>query len=132
MPTYDWTCQVCKHPVSAGTSNCANCGCPCEVTGEEVERRRAGYAGPEFDATENEPLTDGTLANVFGRRYSCTKCRHDCCKVGELRASGGFVSAVFEIQTERFSYVSCARCRHTEFYACEASALGMVFDYFVG
>lgn len=42
------------------------------------------------------------------------------------------MSAVFEIETERFSYVSCARCRDTEFFACEVSALGMVFDFFLG
>jgi predicted nucleic-acid-binding Zn-ribbon protein len=132
MPSYDWTCPVCKHPALAASAACQNCGCPSEVTGEEVERRRSIYSGPEFGAEPHEPLTDGTLASVNGRPYSCTKCHHDRCRVGEVRASGGFVSAVFEIQTERFSYVSCARCRHTEFFACEASALGMVFDYFAG
>jgi predicted nucleic-acid-binding Zn-ribbon protein len=132
MPSYDWNCPVCKHSVSAASAACHNCGCPAEVTGEEVERRRSIYAGPEFGAEPHEPLTDGTLASVNGRPYSCTKCQHNRCRVGEIRASGGFVSAVFEVQTERFSYVSCARCRHTEFFACEASVLGMVFDYFVG
>jgi len=132
MPSYDWTCPVCRHPVSKDHTTCANCSCPAEVTGEEVERRRALYAGPEFGAESHEPLTDGTLAAVNGHPYTCPKCHHNRCRVGEFRASGGFVSAVFEVQTERFSYVACTRCRYTEFFACEASALGMVFDYFVG
>ena len=132
MPTYDWTCPVCKHPVPQTSHSCDNCSCPAEVSGEEVERRRALYAAQEYGAEPHEALTDGTHASVNGNSYSCPKCHHNRCRLGEIRASGGFASAVFEIQTERFSYVSCARCRYTEFFACEASALGMVFDYFVG
>jgi predicted nucleic-acid-binding Zn-ribbon protein len=132
MPSYDWTCPVCKSPVARSDCACANCGCPAEVTGAEVEQRRSVYAGPEYGTEPHEALTDGTFAVVGGHPYSCIKRRHDRCRVGEIRAAGGFVSAVFELQTERFSYVSCARCRYTEFFACEASALGVVFDYFVG
>lgn len=132
MPDYDWTCPVCRFPVPGSETTCSNCGCPTEVTGVEVEQRKSLYAGPEYGAEPHEPLTDGTLAAVAGHPYSCPKCRHNRCRVGEIRASGGFMSAVFEIETEQFSYVSCARCRYTEFFACEASALGMVFDFFVG
>lgn len=132
MPSYDWTCQVCSRPNSKQVEACPNCGCPAETTGGDIEHRKQLYAGPLHGATGNEQLSDGTFANIQGHPYLCSKCGHNRCRIGEIRASGGFMSAVFEVQTERFSYVACSRCHHAEFYACEASVLGMVVDYFVG
>lgn len=106
--------------------------CPVEATGSEIEQRRAVYgsvpSGPE--APPPPKIEDVPLP--LKKPYCCSKCGHNIGRVGELRGSGGFVSAVFEVQTERFSYIACGRCSYTEFYQCEASALGMLFDFLVG
>ncbi len=64
--------------------------------------------------------------------YRCAKCEHDVCEVAEMRATGGVLSKLFDIQNRKYSTVTCARCRYTEFYAVESSMLGNVFDFFVG
>jgi len=63
--------------------------------------------------------------------YRCPKCEHDVCEVAEMRATGGLLTKLFDIQNRRFSTVTCARCRYTEFYAADSSMLGNIFDFFV-
>ena len=65
-------------------------------------------------------------------RYSCPKCKGTDFDVGEIRASGGVLSAMFELQNKRFSYVACKRCKYTEFYRAEVGKLQQVLDLFVG
>lgn len=62
--------------------------------------------------------------------YKCHKCGNTDYKTGEIRATGGILSKIFDVQTERFSYVSCSRCTHTEFYKTKSSQLGNIFDFF--
>jgi len=62
--------------------------------------------------------------------YECPKCRSHEYQVAEMRATGGFFTKLFNIQNRRFSTVTCARCRYTEFYAAESSMLGNIFDFF--
>ena len=31
-------------------------------------------------------------------RFECPKCRHSACEIGEIRASGGFWSKIFDVQ----------------------------------
>ena len=35
--------------------------------------------------------------------YTCPKCRNTECDVGEFRATGGFLSKIFDIQSKRFT-----------------------------
>ena len=63
--------------------------------------------------------------------YRCPKCQHDVCEVGEIRATGGVLSKLFDIQNRKFSTVTCARCRYTELYAADSSTLGNIFDFIV-
>jgi len=65
-------------------------------------------------------------------QYKCPKCNHTQCEVGEIRVTGGFWSKIFDVQGKRFSSVTCARCKYTEFFRAESSALGNIFDLFVG
>lgn len=52
--------------------------------------------------------------------------------MGEIRAAGGAWSRMFNIQTRKFSTVTCEKCGFTELYKGEATKLGNVFDFFVG
>jgi uncharacterized protein len=61
--------------------------------------------------------------------WQCAKCGHLEFKTGEIRASGGGLSSIFDVENERFSYVSCADCAYTEFYKLELSVLQSVLDF---
>ena len=62
--------------------------------------------------------------------YRCPKCSYDKYETGEIRAAGGFWSKIFDIQGSRFTRVTCARCRYTEFFKADSSKLGNIFDFF--
>jgi predicted nucleic-acid-binding Zn-ribbon protein len=50
--------------------------------------------------------------------------------VGEIRAPGGFWSKIFDVQGQKFSTVTCSRCKYTEIFKADSSMLGNVFDFF--
>ena len=62
--------------------------------------------------------------------YRCAKCGHTEYEVDEFRAAGGFWSKVFDVQSKKFTTVSCAQCRYTELFKTDSSTLGNVFDFF--
>ena len=64
-------------------------------------------------------------------RYRCSHCGNSQYDVGEFRATGGFFTKVFNVQTKRFTTVTCSRCRFTEIYAADSSMLGNIFDFFM-
>jgi predicted nucleic-acid-binding Zn-ribbon protein len=63
-------------------------------------------------------------------RYRCPKCSSSRYDVGEFRATGGFWTKIFDIQSKRFTTVTCSRCKYTEIYAADSSMLGNIFDFF--
>ena len=65
-----------------------------------------------------------------GLNYTCPKCSSMQCDVGELRGAGGFWSKIFDVQSQRFTTVSCTRCRFTEVYKADKSNLEDIFDLF--
>ncbi|UCF04199.1 MAG: zinc ribbon domain-containing protein [bacterium] len=62
--------------------------------------------------------------------YSCPKCSGSDYEVGEFRATGGFFTKLFDVQSKRFTTVSCTRCKYTEIYKADSSMLGNIFDFF--
>ncbi len=64
------------------------------------------------------------------RNYTCPKCENKMYKVGELRATGGFFSKIFDIQNQKYTSVTCKRCTYTEFYKTKTSGISNVFDFF--
>ncbi len=62
--------------------------------------------------------------------YTCPKCHGMECETGEIRATGGFWSKIFDVQNRRFSTVTCTRCHYTEMYKADTSMLGNIFDLF--
>jgi predicted nucleic-acid-binding Zn-ribbon protein len=63
-------------------------------------------------------------------KFECPKCGHKKCDVGEVRVSGGSLSAVFDVENRKFSSVTCEHCRYTEFYQTESGNLAKLFDLF--
>jgi len=63
-------------------------------------------------------------------QYRCPKCENMAFETGEFRATGGFLTKIFDIQTKKFTTVTCTRCRFTEIYQADSSRLGHIFDFF--
>ena len=68
---------------------------------------------------------------MHGLNFTCTKCGNSTYEISEFRATGGFFTKVFNVQTKKFSTVSCSRCKYTEIYKTDSSMLGNVFDFFM-
>ncbi len=64
--------------------------------------------------------------------YRCAKCGHDAFESSEFRATGGFLTKIFDIQSKRFTTVTCTHCKFTELYQTSQSNLGNVVDFFTG
>jgi predicted nucleic-acid-binding Zn-ribbon protein len=62
--------------------------------------------------------------------YRCTKCGNEQCETAEMRGADGFWSKIFDVQGQRYSTVTCTRCKFTEFYKAPTSMLGNIFDLF--
>jgi hypothetical protein len=65
-----------------------------------------------------------------GLNYKCPKCGSEQYEVEEMRAAGGFWTKVFDIQSKRFTTVTCSRCKYTELFKADSSMLGNIFDFF--
>ncbi|MBT8271163.1 MAG: zinc ribbon domain-containing protein [Bacteroidia bacterium] len=65
-----------------------------------------------------------------GLNYTCPKCRNRTYIIGEMRATGGIWSKIFDVQSQRFTSVTCERCSYTEFYKAKTGALSNIFDLF--
>ena len=64
--------------------------------------------------------------------YTCPKCESHDYTLGQMRATGGTLSKIFDVQTEKYTSVTCKRCTYTEFYKTKTSGLSNVFDFFTG
>ena len=62
--------------------------------------------------------------------FHCPKCTNRECDVAEMRGAGGFWSKIFDVQGQRYSTVTCTRCKYTEFYKAPTNMLGNIFDFF--
>jgi len=61
--------------------------------------------------------------------YICIKCGNNAFESSEFRATGGFLTKIFDIQSKKFTTVTCTRCQYTELYKGDQSTLGNVFDF---
>jgi predicted nucleic-acid-binding Zn-ribbon protein len=68
---------------------------------------------------------------MYHLNYTCPKCRNSEYETSEFRATGGFWTKIFDVQTKRFTTVTCSRCKYTEIFKAESSKLGHIFDFFV-
>ncbi len=64
--------------------------------------------------------------------YVCPKCGRREYELDEIRTTGGGISKLLDVQNKKFTAVTCAKCKYTEFYKAKTSMLGNIFDLFVG
>ncbi len=68
----------------------------------------------------------------MSKEYVCVKCGNRDYDVGEFRAAGGMLGKIFDIQSKKFTTVTCTNCRYVEIYQADSSMLGNIFDFFTG
>ncbi len=64
------------------------------------------------------------------QQYKCPKCGNTQFEADEMRATGGPLAKIFDVQNKKFTTVTCSRCGYTEFYKGTTSAMGNVLDFF--
>ncbi|MDZ7702077.1 MAG: zinc ribbon domain-containing protein [Halobacteriales archaeon] len=62
----------------------------------------------------------------------CPKCGHEETDVGTISTTGGGLSKMFDIQTNRFSVVSCTGCGYSELYRDDTPGASDIVDVFLG
>ena len=62
----------------------------------------------------------------------CPKCGHAETDVGAISTTGGGLSKLFDIQTNRFDVVSCTTCGYSELYRGDTSGASDIVDVFLG
>ncbi len=68
--------------------------------------------------------------NMVATNFKCAKCSNTEYESSEFRDTCGFLSKLFDVQSRKFTTVTCTRCRYTEMYKADSSALGNIFDLF--
>lgn len=74
------------------------------------------------------PPTTPTGRNDDG----CPKCGHTDADVGSISTTGGGLSKMFDIQTNKFQVVSCTNCGYSELYRDVGSSGSDLVDIFFG
>ena len=78
---------------------------------------------------------DTAIQNPQHKRESavgCMKCGSKAFTTGEIRATGGFWTKLFGVQSERYISKSCKRCGFTEFYKADSTTGSDVVDFLFG
>ncbi len=113
MPSFAWTCQICDARNDADYESCVHCGAGSKLTADEIAVGREIYS------------------KQGGRKFVCPKCNGEEYVYGEVRASGGSASGLFEVSNRRFMCVSCKRCGFCEFYRMDGSMAYNIMDFLI-
>ena len=60
----------------------------------------------------------------------CPKCGNREFETDQFAATGGGLTKFMNVQNKKFITVTCTRCKYTEIYKTETSALGNILDFF--
>ena len=115
-----WECPNCAEAVEDTYRVCWKCG-----------TTPSGEKDPDFQKGLAERDHSPPDAALLGR-YRCPKCGHDDGEIEVVRAASGFLSKILDVETARFSAVTCKRCRYTEFFKADKSRLADIFDLIAG
>ena len=69
---------------------------------------------------------------VTQTRSVCSKCGHTECEADEFRATGGNFAKFADVQSKKFTTVSCKQCGYTELHRGETAMINNILDFFVG
>lgn len=64
--------------------------------------------------------------------FICPKCNNKNFKQGQFQATGSNLSKIFDVQTEKYTTISCTQCGFTEIYKATTSKGSNVVDALFG
>ncbi len=64
--------------------------------------------------------------------WRCSKCGNTSYEVDQFQATGGSFAKLFDVQNNKFSTVTCTKCRFTELYKADTDQLENIFDFLIG
>ncbi|WP_158057750.1 zinc ribbon domain-containing protein [Halorussus halophilus] len=64
--------------------------------------------------------------------FGCEKCGHQSASTDEISTTGSGLSKMFDIQTKKFTVVSCDNCGYSELYRDVGNRGSDVVDVFFG
>ncbi|HET7615463.1 MAG TPA: zinc ribbon domain-containing protein [Bacillales bacterium] len=78
-----------------------------------------------------------SVVDEMESKFKCVKCGHDSCETKELAMTGTGLSKIFDIEHNRFLFVSCEHCGYVEVYnprilGEKKGQLGNIMDLFFG
>ncbi len=66
------------------------------------------------------------------RNWQCPKCNHHACDVDKISTTGGMLTKWLNLQSKKFSTVTCKKCKYTELYKATTNQLENIFDFLSG
>lgn len=66
---------------------------------------------------------------MMRNEYECDKCGNQTYETSEISATGGMLSKLFDVQTNKFTVITCTNCGYSELYKGETSTLSNIFDF---
>jgi uncharacterized protein len=62
-------------------------------------------------------------------KYTCQKCGNKQYEIGEIWTISSFWTRLFEYYNRRFTYITCQRCKYTEFFKVPKKKIGEAFNF---
>ena len=64
--------------------------------------------------------------------FKCIKCGNNEYTTGQFQATGGTFSKLFDVQNQKFSTITCTKCKFTEIYKATTDELENILDFITG
>lgn len=74
-------------------------------------------------------MENNTNGNIT---FTCMKCGNTGYIMGRISTTGGILTKIFNLQSNKFNTLSCGKCGYTELYKTNTSGLENVTDLFIG
>ena len=71
----------------------------------------------------------GCRMNGYEQQYTCAKCGHHAYEHGQMQATRGDFSKLFNVQNKKFITISCTRYGYTELYKAKTNTGMNVLDF---
>lgn len=66
------------------------------------------------------------------KSFICAKCGNTTYASGKISTTGGILTKIFNLQSNKFITVSCLKCGYTELYKTVTSGIENVADFLIG
>jgi uncharacterized protein len=62
-------------------------------------------------------------------RYTCPKCGSKQYEIGEMWIYGNFWTKAFQLNSQRFTHITCQHCRYTEIYKIPKKKIAELLNF---